>query len=122
MGPFDARVIKAWVIVYDQDAEKSYTFTSHAKAVASVESSIRGYLCESEMCDPLCDIIRKKLRSMREAMIIPIKVDDLHITVYKWEFDKQDGLHQLLTDCYDATDDNKVKLRIAKMFSIGVAT
>jgi len=104
--PLAERVIKFWVIVYYGDIRQSYVITDFNKVVASVESSIRGYFEENDVCDSVCKNIIRRLRSLENAMIIPIKVDDLQIIVHRWEMDHMTKVHQVLTKCHEAVPDD----------------
>lgn len=101
---FDEDVLVAWFIVYDCDPDKVYSFDDYDKVIASVESSMRGYVGDDEKYDEEFQRVLNNLRSKKDAPLIPMRLDNLTIFIYRWEMDKTHVLHKLLCECYDKVD------------------
>ncbi|MDB4489918.1 hypothetical protein N9045_00230 [bacterium] len=111
------RVIPMWTICYDGNADRVYNFTDYKKAMASVESSIRGYYGEeSSEIDDICSYIGETMTELRGEKLIPLKFDNLYVFVYAWNIDNTSRIHQLLTESYHTTSDDDLKDRISKIF------
>ena len=111
------QVIPIWMICYDGDADRIYSFTDFEKAVASVEGSVRGYFGEegSEF-DKVCDQVTAKMRELRDAPCIPMRFNNLDIIIYNWELDTANPIHKVLVECYDLAGGD-LKKKIAKLFA-----
>lgn len=130
MDEFDNNVIKIWVIVYDGDANRVYSFTDFEKVVAAICGSIRCFFGDpdAETFDIVCDQIANKMRQSAEAACIPLQFtsfrDDAEsiwkAVIYNWELSKTNTIHKLLADCYDAVDDHGLQDRISSLFSPSV--
>jgi len=117
---FKNEIIAVWMIVYDGDVNQVYTTTNFDKACASIESSIRGYMGdESPAAEKIYSQIMDKVRSSGDMQCVPMKFDKLEIVIYRWEIDKFNPLHQILSKCYDIVDDNLQK-EISFLFSKSV--
>lgn len=104
---FSEDVLESWLILYDGDPDKAYMFDDFEKVLASVESSVRGYIGEENPgYDAIFDNLVGKVRDQRDAPVIPLRVNDLFILIYRWEWDKTHVLHKLLCKCYDVVDDD----------------
>ena len=112
---FADKKIELWAIIYDQDTDRIYMFTRFARVLASVDSSIRGYLCDDPICDDVCSKIIITIKELKDQCVIPIMVDQLHIGIYKWELDKTSKIHQLLAKCHEHVPD-ELQSEIAGMF------
>ncbi len=114
---FQNQVVNVWAIVYDQDARKIYTFTDWQRVLQAVDGSIRSYL-DCPMADATFDKVIEDLRECHDRNYIPIKVNNLIITIYRWELDSTNPLHRVLSKCYEVVND-EVKLEIMSLFSNG---
>lgn len=112
----DTKVLSVWMIVYDGEASRVYSFGDHSKTMASIEGSIRGYLGDAD--DSVCQRIMQAVQDRKDEPCVPIAVCGLQIVVYRWELDKMHPIHQVLRECYDVVDDN-LKAKIAALFSVG---
>lgn len=102
---FRDKVLRIWSIVYDFDADRTYTFTEWGKVLAAIEGSIRVYLGDHiQNLDHAVGRVLLDLRHGDNTPYIPIKVNNLTITIYRWELDANNQLHKLLTKCYDQAD------------------
>jgi hypothetical protein len=110
------KVIAVWVIVYDGNADRSYAFSDFDKALASIEGSIRAYLGDDDpSIDVLCQKVLSTVRARPNRACIPIRVNHLYITLYRWELDEQHPVHQILRECYDVVPP-PLKAKIASLF------
>lgn len=103
--------------MYDQDYDRIYIFSDFDQVLASVDSSIRGYLCDDPVCDEVCARILQSMQTLKgEQCVIPIAVEQLQISIYKWELDKTTKIHQVLTKCYQHVP-KQLRADIESMFS-----
>ena len=119
------QVIRIWMIVYDGDADRVYSFINFDKALASIDGSIRSYYGEIDAdedldFDDVCTQVTNKMTELRDAPCIPMQFNNLHIVVYSWEIDYTNPIHKVLVDCYTAVDDLGLKNRIGDLFSCSV--
>ena len=110
------RVIPMWTICYDGKANRTYNFTDYDKAIASVESSVRGYYGELDELDEVCSYIVETMNDLRNESFIPLKCDNLYVYIYAWHIDCSSRIHQLLTESYHTTSDEDLKGRIDGIF------
>ena len=114
---FDNKIIELWMIIYDQDYDRIYFFTNFDQIIASVESSIRGYLCDDPICDDVCVKISKSIRRLKNRQcVIPMVIDKLQISIYRLELDKATRIHQLLAKCHEHVPD-KLQSEITSIFN-----
>jgi hypothetical protein len=113
---FRDQVICLWVIVYDQDTDRAYTFTNWSQVLRSIEGSVRTYLDESPEVDCLVEHLVGHLRGWASRPYIPIRINNLIVTVYRWELDPSNPLHRVLARCYDVANDT-LKLDIMALFT-----
>lgn len=117
---FKHQVIPIWMICYDGEADRIYSFTDFEKAVASVECSVRGYFGdEGPEFDEICGQVTSKMRELRDAPCIPMRFNNLDVIIYSWELDSANPIHKILVECYNLTNDD-VKKRIANLFAESV--
>lgn len=113
---FKHQVIPIWMICYDGEANRIYSFTDFEKAIASVESSIRGYFGdEGPEFDQVCDQVTSKMRELRNSACIPMRFNNLDVIIYNWELDSANPIHKMLVECYDLMNDD-AKKRITNLF------
>lgn len=102
---FQNSVIELYVITYDGDPDQTYSFVDYDKAVASIESSLRGYIGED--CDQT-DVMAEKLidtvRRYKDNPVIPIRLNNLFIIMHRVELDHSHRIHKTLTRCYKQVD------------------
>lgn len=114
------KVIPIWMICYDGDAERIYSFTDFEKAVASVEGSIRGYFGEEgPEFDLVCQQVTSKMHELRNAPCVPMRFNTLNVVVYNWELDSANPIHKVLSDCHKVADED-LKDRIEMLFAESV--
>lgn len=113
---FQDQVIRVWVIVYDQDSDRIYTFSDWQRVLQSVEGSIRSYMDGDHRVDEVISHIITNLSDKDTRAFIPLRINNLTIAIYGWELDISNGVHQLLSKCYDQVDDT-LKLEIMNLFS-----
>jgi hypothetical protein len=111
------KVLNVWMIVYDGEASRVYSFGDHSKAMASIEGSIRGYLGD-DLEEAICQRMMQVVQDRKYAPCIPLIIDKLQIVIYRWELDKMHPVHQVLRECYDSVNDD-LKSKIAALFSTG---
>lgn len=114
--PFDDKVIGVWMIIYDGDASQTYMFGDFDKVLASIESSIRGYIGDELSDDKIYDTILNKVRENSNKPCIPIRVNNLQIVLYYWELDDSHPIHRVLGECFDVVDSD-LKYKISSLFS-----
>lgn len=118
------QVIRIWMIVYDGDADRIYSFIDFDKALASIDGSVRSYFGdideEDSDFDDVCMQITDKMVELRDAPCIPMQFNNLRIVVYNWEIDYTNPIHKVLADCYTAVDNLELKQRIENLFSCSV--
>lgn len=111
------QVIPIWMICYDGDADRIYSFTDFEKAVASVEGSVRGYFGdESPEFDQVCQQVTDRMRELRTAPCVPMRFNNLNVVVYNWEIDSANPIHKTLSECHQAADDD-LKRKIETLFA-----
>ena len=114
---FRNQVIRLWALVYDQDADRVYTFTDWNNVLRSVDGSIRTYLGEDgQQIEYLVKSIMVELQEWHWRAFIPIKVNNLVIMIYRWEIDPSNPIHKMLSRCYEQVDDT-LKLEIVDLFT-----
>lgn len=116
---FSDQVISIWYIVYDNDMSKVYEFNNFDKALASIESSLRGYFgSEAQNAEELyMDIVSKvHARQQADEKFIPISIkykgDTLLILLYNFEITAVHAVHKTLSACFpqvDAATQQKIK-------------
>jgi len=117
ISKFHNKVVPIWIIVYDNDLNKVYCHTDSAKALASVEGSIRTYIGDSTSITKfVCDKFMEELNKKWGGTLIPIQFNNLQITVYCLNLDKYSQLHNILSDCYNNLDDHDIKNRVDSLF------
>lgn len=121
MTELDGKVIGVWTLVYDEDANQTYEFSSFDKVLASIETSMRGYLgSETQNAETLYSSIIDAVNERRNHAHIPlrIKTDDniLTIALYYWELSAVHPVHKVLKKCYERADDT-LKQEIGELFS-----
>lgn len=119
------QVIRIWMIVYDGNADRIYSFTNFEKAVASIDGSVRSYFGEfGENEDPdfdiICSQVTEKMYELRDAPCVPMKFKNLQVVIYNWEIDDTNPIHKMLIDCHGAINDPTLKGRIESLFSDSV--
>jgi len=113
---FSNKIIELWMIIYDQDYDRIYTFSNFDQVLGSVDVSIRGYLCDDPVCDEVCARILRSIETLKgRQCVIPIMVDKLQISIYRWELDKTTKVHRLLAECHEHVPD-KLQSEINDMF------
>lgn len=116
----DRKVIKVYLIIYDGEPGRAYSFTDPRKAYSSIITSVREYLDdESQEAHALYKEFSKKLSNLWGEPHVPIQFNNLYINVYTLELDKWNPLHQVLIECYNTVKDKELKGKIAKLFSDG---
>jgi hypothetical protein len=120
---FQDQVIRLWTVMYDNDADRVYSFFDWSRVCSSVEGSIRTYLDEdSGPIDELVSTIMEKLGECENKPYIPIlfarKGYKFKIDVFRWEIDSHTKLGKVLNKCYDQVDDS-VKMELLDLFSNG---
>jgi hypothetical protein len=118
---FKDQVITVWMIVYDGDASRVYTTTNFDKACASIEGSIRGYLGDDTPdAEGIYSSIIQHIRSIQNNPCIPIRLNNLVCTLYRWEIDESNPIHQVLSRCHEVVGDEELREDIASLFSASV--
>lgn len=111
MSYFDDVVIPLWVVIYDDSPSQTYVFTSTDKVLASVEGSVRQIsagLAEQDNIDKCTtEFIKELHKQMAICPFIPMKFDDLDITVVRLELDKHNSIFQLISDCHTYITDQE---------------
>jgi hypothetical protein len=114
---FQEQVINLWTVVYDQDADRVYSFVEWKRVLDAVDGSIRTYLGDD--CSVVDDTVKQiidGIRHLDDRAYIPIKINNLIITIYGWEIDGANPLHRLLTKCYTEVS-RDLQLEIAALFT-----
>jgi hypothetical protein len=110
-------VIELFVVTYDSDPTKMYTFVDFNKALASIETSCRGYIGEDcPQTDWLVDQLVETVRVNRDQRFIPIRLNTLDIMLCVVDLDSQNRVVKTLADCYDQVDD-ETKAKIELLFA-----
>ena len=111
------QVIPIWMICYDGDADRIYSFTDFEKAVASVEGSVRGYFGEdSHEFDQVCNQVTTRMRELQHSPCVPMRFANLQVVVYNWEIDSANPLHRVLVEAHKQVDDS-LKKQIEVLFA-----
>ncbi len=124
MIDYKNRVIPVWVIVYNNDVDQTYTFTSQEQAFASVIRGIDAYVNPDGTMDVdnMLSTVADKLSNGWMLKFIPIIVNDLTIIIYRVEMDRFTALHGILSDAIDVLDNvalpevSELKHRIGNLF------
>lgn len=112
---FKDKVLVYWTIIYDNDLNKMYSFDDFDKVLASVEASVRGYICDDNFDMMFYDIV-DKIEDQRESPVICIRVNNLDINIYRWELDDAQKIHKVLCECYDNIIDDNLRDKIRNLF------
>jgi|2_EtaG_2_1085320.scaffolds.fasta_scaffold00165_18 hypothetical protein len=120
---FKERIITIWMIVYDGDASRVYTTTSFDKMLASIEGSLRGYCGdETPALEEMYQQVIDRIKAAEEQPAIPMRFNNLHVVVYRWEIDGSNPIHHILGQCYSAVEDPDLREQIDSLFSASVFT
>ena len=113
------QVIKLWIVVYDQDQRRIYSFTDYNKMVNSVEGSIASYITDDDKeADKMIEYCVDYIKQHAEDPCIPIVFGKLSMVIYKWSLDYTNNIHRVLIDCYSQITDDILKKRIEDLFSV----
>jgi hypothetical protein len=111
----DGKVIPFWLIVFDQDPEKSYIYTTKEKVLASIEGAIRGtYGDESNLIIP--SVLGQIDRTWGQSFISLKCPPSLELFIHRLEIDKHNPICKLLLECYDALPYDSLRAKILKIF------
>ena len=103
---FKDSIIELYTITYDQDPDQTYSFVDFDKAVASIETSIRGYIGdEDENTDDITNQLVAAIRKNKHHNCIPIRLNDLMILLYRIDIDDANRIHRVLEQSYHQVDD-----------------
>jgi hypothetical protein len=103
---FENKVVSLYTVVYDADPDKVYSFCDFDKALASIESSVRGYAVDdNEVVDQMTAALIKEVVARKEFPCIPIIMNELQIILYRWELDQFHPIHKVLTGSYNQVND-----------------
>jgi hypothetical protein len=114
------RVIVIYTIIYDSDPNQVYYFTDFKKVLASIESSLYGYIMDDNN-DQAVSAINKCLtvvKTLADAPIIPIIFESLQIMINRWTIDSSCEIHKVLLECLDKIDDEIIRDKISNLFSV----
>lgn len=114
------KVLAYYTIIYDSDPHQVYYFTDFNKVLASVESSLYGYIMDDDNKQAISAINRciTTVRKLEEAPIIPIIFESLQIMINRWEMDSSCDIYKILQECHYKTDDEDLKEKIEALFSV----
>lgn len=112
------KVVPVWMICYDGDASKIYSFTNFDKAVASIERSVRGYYFDREGADfdEICKQVSNTIYEHKDSPCIPMKFNNLTIVLYNWEIDMTNPIHMTLLECHKYVPSG-LKKKIENLFA-----
>ncbi len=111
-------VVVVWQVIYDFNADSFYIFTNFQSVKNAVISSIATY-CDYDddvAMDFLTSCVEDKLEGLQTKDVIPIFINNLTITIYRYVMDESTEINKVLRECYSVVDD-KLKARISNLFS-----
>lgn len=111
-------VVVVWQVIYDFNADSFYIFTNFQSVKNAVISSIATY-CDYDddvAMDFLTSCVEDKLEGLQTKDVIPIFINNLTITIYRFVMDESTEINKVLRECYSVVDD-KLKARISNLFS-----
>lgn len=115
---FKHHSITIWMVVYDADPDRIYSFNKFENAVASIDGSIRSYvLDETPQIEYVISHCVQQISELEDASCIPIQFGNLKIVVYKWSLDRTSPIHAILSECYDKIEDLDLRKRIRQLFT-----
>jgi len=97
MGPSD-KIIPLWLIVYDQDPNRTYLFTHKDKVLASIEGLARSEVPDI-MGDECADHVATTLKHAWGSTLITMQLISTTVHVHRLEIDKCNPIHQVLVGC-----------------------
>ena len=109
-----------YTIIYDSDPDLVYYFTDFSKVLASVESSLYGYIMDEDDKQTVSAINKclDVIRVLDKSPIIPIVFGSLQIMINRWKMDQECDIYKILQECYEKTDDDALRDRISSLFSV----
>lgn len=109
-----------YTIIYDSDPDLVYYFTDFEKVLASVESSLYGYVMNDNDKQTVSAINKclDIVRNLDKSPIIPIVFGSLQIMINRWKMDQECDIYKVLRECYDKTDDYELRDKINALFSV----
>jgi len=113
------KVTPIWLIVYDQDPSKAYTFTSKEKVVASVEGALRSSNTgDNPDIDVICEEVLLKLDEAWGMSFILMRMFDIELFIHRLDIDRHNAVGKILMDAHDALDgvDDELAGRIDDLF------
>ena len=126
------QVIRMWMIVYEHDADRVYTFCSWRRVLASIDGSLRTWLDDCDGAETIVDAVLDTLTALDNRPFIPIVIKDkvkwdgktatagvvntFVATIYGWELDAHTAIHRVLSRCYAEGGDD-LKLDIMDLFN-----
>ena len=118
VNQFEDKVIAVWMVMYDSDIDKMYSFNKFEKTIAAVEGSIRSYFGdESSVSENLIVECIDSIKLMKHIHHILIQFGNLKINIYKLEFDNFNPIHLILSRCYNSVNDDHLRSQINDLFS-----
>lgn len=117
MPMFKDSIIELFVITYDCNPDLTYSFVDYDKAVASIESSVRGYIGEDcEQADWMAEQLIGVVRGQRHSAVVPIRVNELTIVMQTVQLDDYHRIHRVLEKAH-AQVDSDTQEEIELLFS-----
>lgn len=109
--------IVVWQVVYDFNSSSFYIFTNFESVKNAIIGSIATYCdCEDDVAvDFLTRCVEDKLAGLSEDDVIPIFINNLSITIYRFVMDESTEINKILRECHSLAD-GKLRSRIEKLF------
>jgi len=106
-----------WYVVYDKLASRSYAFADFESVLRSIEGSIKAYHGDDDTnVEMAVELMLEDLRRLSHAPCIPVKYQNLEISVFRFPLDHTHPLVKLLEKCHRQTTNRSLKLEIESFF------
>jgi hypothetical protein len=108
-----------WFVVYDESSLRSYAFADFESVLLSIEGSVKTYHGDDDTSIEIAvELMLAELRRMSHLPCIPVKYDNLQITIYRFVLDSMHPLVKLLEKCHRQIGDHLLKSEIESFFCL----
>lgn len=116
MQSLENKVIPIWLIIYDQNPQRSYLLFAPEKVLQAVDGVIRTTYAED--CDEIAERTLDVVRSRLDKGFTPICIEHTLIFIHRLEIDKYSPLHKVLLRAYDVLSESELEESIDIAISI----
>jgi hypothetical protein len=116
------QVVLLWIVTFDQNIDRTYTYTHPDKVLSSVEGTIRSIIQDAPHLESMVQEVLQRVADNMDCGFVPIIINDTTIAIRKLELDSQNPVVACLLDCYDylSGDDEQQIYLLRKISSLFV--